>query len=133
MSLKPIFISEKAEICLDEDQKIIRANWKGFLNIHDVREGMKHLLEGAHTYGIQRHISDQTELRMLEEEIQIYLVKDGLVGMEGAGLNRVGIIQSKDYFAQIAVHMVNRKARVKDLAIQAFSGEKDCVEWLISS
>ncbi len=133
METQTIFNSPYVEIELNTDLGIIRANWKGFLKIHDLLEGMEHLLEGVNNHGVQRHISDQTELRVLSKEIKDYLVNDGLDRMEAAGLKKVGVIQSSDFFAQSAVDRVNKDVVLKELDIQAFLSEKDCVEWLTSS
>ncbi len=132
MARRPIFNSPEVEIVVDTGLGIIQANWKGFLKINNVLEGMENLLEGVNTHGVQRHISDQSQLRILPKEIKEYMVKDGLASMEAAGLKKVGIIRAHDYFAQIAVNKINKKANVKDLDIQTFSSEKDCVTWLIS-
>ncbi len=128
--MNPIFKSEYTEISLDLDQKIIRANWYGFLKINDLLQGMEQLLKGIRDHHIQRHISDQTRLKVLTKDIKAYLQKDALKNMEEAGLKKVGIIQAGDLFARVAVDLVNKKASINDLSIEVFDNETDCLNWL---
>jgi hypothetical protein len=116
------------EVSFEEENRIITAQWIGYLRPDDVRTGCRKVTEFISKNNISKHISNQTQLKVLSKEVQAYLTEEWFTDVARAGLKKIAIIVANDIFAQATVSNVNTKAG--NLQICAFHSEKDAIQWL---
>lgn len=129
MLTKTSVMKEKfVEISFDEENRIITAQWIGYLRPDDVKVGCGKMTEFVSKNKISKHISNQTKLKVLSKEVQAYLVGEWFPEVVRVGLKKIAIIVAEDIFAQATVSNVNTKAG--NLQISTFHAEADAIKWL---
>lgn len=129
MLTKTSVMKEKfVEISFDDENRIITAQWIGYLRLDDVKTGCKRMTEFVSKNRVTKHISNQRELKVLSKEVQAYLAEDWFPEVVGVGLKKLAVLISSDIFAQATVSSVNTKAG--NLQICTFHSETDAIAWL---
>ena len=116
------------EISFDEENRIITAQWIGYLRPDNVKAGCRKMTEFVSKNKISKHISNQTQLKVLSKEVQAYLTEEWFPEVISAGLKKIAILIASDIFAQATVSHVNTK--VGNLQISTFHREEDAIQWL---
>jgi predicted hydrolase (HD superfamily) len=132
-SAKPIqtLLNEKSvKLSYDSASKVIIAKWIGFLKMDDLKRGCELMNNQIRTDKITRHISDQTELKVLAKELQEYIGGVWFDEVEKLGLRKIAILVAEDVFAQATVNKVNTHAQFRNLQIQTFGSLEKCYQWL---
>lgn len=106
----------------------IYANWKGYLTVQQVKEGVYRVLEGIITYGCGDVLNDNRELLgSWTQAIQI-LSTEVMPKMVAGGLKRVAFIYSKFPSAR---YSVDRFLEINDQYTgQPFEDYQSALEWL---
>jgi hypothetical protein len=136
LSVKPAqtLLNEKAvKLSYDSANKIIIAKWIGFLKMEDLKKGCEIMNNQIKAEKITRHISDQTELKVLAKELQEYIGGVWFDEVEKMGLRKIAILVAEDVFAQATVNKVNTNAQFRNLQIQTFGSLDKCYQWLKES
>jgi len=120
------------EITYDPDTKVVAAIWKGYLKDDQVREGCAKITALIKEKQLKSHLSDHTQLKVLNKDVQDYLVNQWFAEVEKAGLRRIAVLVAEDVFAKATVDSVNDKAPNKDkLTINTYASVKDCMDFLV--
>ncbi|MBC8111521.1 MAG: hypothetical protein H7Y04_10710 [Verrucomicrobia bacterium] len=118
------------KIDYDATQKIVAAKWNGFLKLEDLQKGCKEINSQIKKEKLTKHLSDQTQLKVLVKEVQEYIGAVWFDEVEKLGLRKIAILVAEDIFAQAAVNKVNLNAQYKKLEINSFSSLDQCHTWL---
>jgi hypothetical protein len=132
MSKENLLKEQFVEIHLDKSTNVIVAKWIGFLKPDDVRKGCTFMTKYIKDHGVQAHLSDHRQLKVLSKEVQDYLTGKWFPEVEKVGLRKVGAVVAEDVFAAATVSKVNKEASVGNLKINMFNSEPDCVKWLLN-
>jgi hypothetical protein len=133
ISAKPAqtLLNEKSvRLSYDSANKTIIAKWIGFLKMEDLKKGCELMNVQIRSEKITRHISDQTELKVLAKELQEYIGGVWFDEVEKMGLRKIAILVAEDVFAQATVNKVNTNAQFRNLQIQTFGSLDKCYQWL---
>lgn len=120
------------ELSYDEEHKVLITKWKGLLDLEQVRSTIEFGIEFVREHGIRYNLNDHTALKVLSPGVQQYLVEEGHLGLEKAGLRKIAVKLAKDIFAQATVRKVNRVENYDNLQIQVFSSYEDAYDWLLN-
>lgn len=118
------------KLTYDPADKVIIAKWMGFLKFEDLKRGCEVMNEKIKQEGLTRHISDQSELKVLAKELQEYIGGVWFDEVEKLGLRKIAILVAEDVFAQATVNKVNTQAQFRQLQIQTFGSLEKCYQWL---
>jgi hypothetical protein len=126
-----LVLKEKfAEVFYDADNKLITAQWIGFLKLDDVKFGCQEINRFVRKYQMTKHLSDHTKLKVLSKEVQEYLTGQWFMEVEKLGLKKIAVLVSEDVFAQATVNNVNTKGALGNLSIYTFNSLIRCEQWL---
>jgi hypothetical protein len=118
------------KIDYDNVQKTVVAKWNGFLRLEELQKGCKAINNHVKKEKLTKHLSDQTQLKVLVKEVQDYIGEVWFDEVEKLGLRRIAILLSDDIFTQASVNKVNLNAQYKGLQINSFNSLNQCYEWL---
>lgn len=124
----PVLTNHYVDMYLDDD--IIIAKWKGYLTGEQVKEGMAKMIAEARKRGLEKHISNQTELKVLSKEVQDLLTQELLPELAKAGVKKLAVFTSEDIFAKATVDKVNREVKLGDMIINSFNTMEECKDWV---
>ena len=128
---KQVLFNEKyCEVYYEEDKNIITAQWIGYLQIDQVKEGCEQISKFIKRNPGVTHLSDHTRLKVLSTEVQNYLTGMWFQEVANLGLKKIAVLLSEDVFAQATVNKVNTAAMVDKLQINTFGTRSQCIEWL---
>ena len=128
---KRIIFNEKfCEIFYEDDKNVITANWIGYLQLDQVKQGCQHITDFIRANPGVTHLSDHTRLKVLSTEVQDYLTGVWFQEVANLGLKKIAVLLSEDVFAQATVNKVNTKAMVDKLQINTFGTKSQCISWL---
>lgn len=128
--LTPVFKEKYVEITFDKDNEIIKAKWKGFLKLDEVKKGCAEITKLIKNNKLTKHASDQVDLKVLSKDVQNYLTLEWFPEVQKLGLRKIGVVVSQDVFAQATVNNVNTKSQKDQLVFNTFNDEIQCVRWL---
>lgn len=118
------------EMSFDPENKIVEAKWIGFLKEEEVRKACKVMINFIGKNKITKHLSDQTQLKVLSKEVQNYLVGECFPELDKQGLKKVAVLVSEDVFAQATVNNVNTKSQMGGLTFGTFNSKNKSIEFL---
>lgn len=129
---KMILQEKFCEITYDEANKILVAKWIGFLKLEDVKKGCNVISDFAKKNQLSKHLSDQTQLKVLSKEVQEYLVSEFFPVIGNHGVKKVAVLVSDDIFAKATVDNVNSSTATKvgKITFKTFNAKSDCINWL---
>ena len=84
--IEPLMQESYAEISYDKQHRVIIAKWKGTLSLKDVTKGCGFMTGYVKEHQLQNHLSDHTDLKKLNPEVQAYLTGTWFFEVERAGL-----------------------------------------------
>ncbi len=126
-----VLLNEKSvKLTYDTASQVIIAKWIGFLKMEDLKKGCELMNNHIKQDKLTRHISDQTELKVLAKELQEYIGGVWFDEVEKLGLRKIAILVAEDVFAQATVNKVNTNAQFRKLQIQTFGSLESCYKWL---
>lgn len=128
-----MLLQEKfCEITYDDVNKIIIAKWIGFLKPENVRKGCDVIIEFSKKNQLSKHLSDQTQLKVLSKEVQEYLVNEFFPAAGNSGIKKVAVLVSDDIFAKATVDNVNSNTATKvgKISFNTLNAKSDCIKWL---
>lgn len=128
---KLLLNKDNVKIWYNSDNQVLYATWKGFLKKDQVVGGCSLMTEFIKKNGVQNHLSNHVELKVLSKEVQDYLTEQWFPEVEKVGLKKVAALVSDDVFAKATVEKVNKVAKVGKLTISTFNAEKDSLNWLL--
>ncbi|MEN7547661.1 hypothetical protein AAG747_07070 [Rapidithrix thailandica] len=115
---------------IDDANQVIVARWKGFLKPEQLDEGTKALTQAIRSRRIKKHLSDQSELKVLSSDIQKRLVEGVLPEIERAGVTKLAVKSADDIFAIATVEKVNNSSQIGNMTIKTFNTDQQCLNWL---
>jgi hypothetical protein len=121
------------EMTFDPENKIMEAKWIGFLKEDEVRKACKAMISFIGKNKITKHLSDQTQLKVLSKEVQNYLVGECFPELEKLGLKKVAVLVSDDVFAQATVNNVNTRSQMGGITFGTFNTKRQSVDFLNGS
>jgi hypothetical protein len=128
---KELILKEKfVELTFDPENRIVEARWIGFLKLDEVKSACKLLTQFVGQHTITRHLSDQTQLKVLSREVQEYLIGECVPELDSLGIRKIAVLVSADVFAQATVNNVNIKSRVGNLSFGTFESYRQCIDFL---
>lgn len=129
---KSVFTGKNAEITYDDANNIIIAKWTGFLKLEELKQACTALIDFTRKSNSSKHLSDQSQLKVLSKEVQEQLVNNIFPELEKAGLRKLAVLVSDDVFAKATVDNVNRNTAVKvgNITFNTFNARQDCINWL---
>ncbi len=119
------------ELGYDEEHQVLITKWKGSLDVAQVRSIIEFKVDFIRDHDIRYNLNDHTALKVLSPEVQQYLVEEGHIALEKAGLRKIAVKLAKDIFAQATVRKVNRVEYYNKLQIKVFSNYEDAYDWLL--
>lgn len=126
-----VILNDKfVELTFDSENKIVTAKWIGFLKLDETKKACATLVQFVRTNQVTRHLSDQTQLKVLSKEVQEFLAGECLPELEKVSLRKLAVLVSDDIFAQAAVNNVNTKAKMGKLSINTYNSKPQCIAWL---
>ncbi len=129
---REVFKDKFVEISYDETNRVIIAQWIGFLKIDEVKKGCNILIDFVKKNRITKHLSDQRKLKVLSKDVQGYLVDEFFGEMGKNGLTKLAVLVSDDIFAKASVENVNQTTATKigGITFNTFNAQQDCINWL---
>lgn len=123
--------SDWCHIWYDSELNAIGANWQGFPKVEQVRQSCEFMSSFIKENKVKHHYSNQLNLKVLNKQVQDYLIADWLPSVEKLGLERIAVLVSFDPYVKAAMNKVNNSFFGDgDLEIFTFGLEKDCLNWL---
>ncbi|MGB3181483.1 MAG: hypothetical protein WBB45_08840 [Cyclobacteriaceae bacterium] len=130
--LVQVFKESFVELLYEEDHNIIVANWMGYLKQEDIRLGCMALNEFIKKSRIKKHLSNQSQLKVLSRDVQSYIIHTWFPEVEKLGLQKIAIFASADIFARDSVDHVNMNVADGNLEIRTKYSMQQCMDWLIN-
>lgn len=118
-------------ISYDKVNGIVITKWIGFLKMEDLKKGIGVMLDCVKNNKVKYNLSDQTEMKVLSNDVQQYLVGEVFPELDRLGLRRLAVCVGEDIFAQMAVNNVNAKLTMGNVAINTFNSKDKCYNWLL--
>lgn len=123
-----------AEISYDAANKIIIAQWKGFLTLDQVKEGCKAMDEVIEKNKITKHLSDHSQLKVLSKDVQAFITGEWFARVDGLGIRKIAIKVAENVFAQATVQSTlkdkNTEQKVGNMTVETFGSYQAAYEWL---
>ncbi len=129
-SVKTILDEPFAKISYDTESGVLSAKWIGFLKLENIKKGCAAMNECIKAEKVTRHFSDQTELKVLAQDVREYISTVWFAEADKLGLRKFAILTADDVFAQVSVNKVNTDAKVGGISIQTFGSRQKCAAWL---
>ncbi len=127
---KAIYSDPSAEITFDDTNNIIIAKWKGFLKLDSTQKGCDSMVNFVKKNRTTKHLSDQSNLKVLSKEVQGHLVGEVFPELDKAGLRKLAVLVSEDVFAKATVDNVNTATKMGNITVKTFNTQRDCIDWL---
>ncbi|WKN31957.1 hypothetical protein PZB74_01120 [Porifericola rhodea] len=127
---KAIYSDSCAEITFDETNKIVVAKWSGFLKLDTTKKACDAMVKFVKENRVNKHLSDQSTLKVLSKEVQGYLVGEAFPELDKAGLRRLAVLVSEDVFAKATVDNVNNATMMGNIKVKTCNSKKECIEYL---
>jgi nitrogen regulatory protein PII-like uncharacterized protein len=126
-----LFKSNFVEVSYDAANKIIIAKWNGFLKLEDVKKACDVINSYVKKYQVSRHLSDQSQMRILSKEIQEHVATKVFPELENLGLRKMAVVISEDVFAVATANNVHTKAKVGRLSVNTYNSVNQATSWLV--
>lgn len=104
----------------------------GYLKQEDIRLGCMALNDFIKKSRIKKHLSNQSQLKVLSRDVQNYIIETWFPEAEQLGLQKIAIFASEDIFARDSVDNVNMNISGGNLEIRTKHSMQQCMDWLIS-
>ena len=126
-----LFESAFCKVWFDEESRVIFAKWNGLLTLEEVKEGCSLMSVFIEKHGVKLHFSNHVNLKVLSNDVQLYLTQEWFPEVEKLGLRKIVALVSWDFMGATSVEKVNKEARVGELKIQSFKSELEGHKWLM--
>ncbi|WP_109829886.1 hypothetical protein [Reichenbachiella versicolor] len=116
------------------DNGILYAKWNGFLTIDQIKNGCGVLTNYIKKNGLKIHLSDHSELKVLNDECKTYLSTEWFPEVEALGITKIAALISPNVFTRKSVDDVNEsnnRVQMRNLTIENFNTQEDCEKWLL--
>jgi DNA-binding LytR/AlgR family response regulator len=112
-----------------DERRFLYANWKGYVSVGQVKEGVEKILEALQRYACSRLVNDNRELFGTWTQSIRWLEMDFMPRMIAAGLEKIAFIYSRDPSAR---YSVDRFLEVNDqYSAQTFDDYRTAEDWLL--
>src|SRR5688572_28616717 len=114
-------------IWFDESAGIVRMSWKGYANSGQFREGTRRMLEVLRDARASVVLGDITEMVLISQEDQQWLVENFLPVAIDAGFKAIALLNPRHYFNKVAVETIAYKVKQEKLKISFFESEEEAL------
>lgn len=131
-NLETTFSNKVCAIVYDPSTGIVTANWTGFLKMEETKDACKALFNTIRQHKATKHLSSQEKMKVLNAEIQGYVVTEVFPELAKLGLKKMAVLLSSDLFAQISAMSVHDKSnnKVGNMEIKSSDSPQECLKWL---
>ncbi|WP_026462355.1 STAS/SEC14 domain-containing protein [Adhaeribacter aquaticus] len=118
-------------IYLNEENKIAKAEWTGFLTGEDLREAFLTCLKFIKQKQLKFWIADNKKMKVIKKQDQEWIVNEFLPLLAKTSLEKMATISSEDIFNQMAMTNILIKATpFLTFEHQYFNDERAAIKWL---
>ena len=122
-----------ADVIADLDAATIRLHWKGYAPSPVFRGILEDAMGSVRTYGITRWLADLRDMKAILRQDELWTVQEWFPKLASAGLRRMAILTSTDYFNQMSVdRIMNDAAPVIPFIVSYFDDPDMANIWLAS-
>jgi hypothetical protein len=121
---------ETYRIWFDANTGIVHMKWTGYANSGQFRDGTRKMLEVLKESKATVVLGDITDMVLIGQEDQQWLVENFIPVATEAGFRAVALLNPRHYFNKVAVETIAYKVNKEKLKISFFGDEKAALEWL---
>ncbi len=116
---------------VDEGRSMIRSIWKGYVPSPDYRSILLQLLELIKAEHLSLWMSDSTRMGVILRSDEVWSIKTFTPMLQDAGLRRVAVVRSADFFSQTASERMAEASSGKvPYMVEFFNSALDADNWL---
>ena len=116
----------------DVEERLGKAEWRGFLSSAEFRENSIKCIELAYKYSPIRWLADQKTMRAIRQEDLRWAGVEIMPKILASPIRRMAIIVSVDIFNNMAMEQLTKRAgNLGDLVVKEFEDEAMAMLWLL--
>ena len=125
------FNQEYTQIFYNEDKKLGRAVWNGFLNSNEFRTASNACLDLITDYQLLYWLADNRKMKAIRQHDQEWFIQHIVPRLAKSSLRKMATLVSEDIFNQMAVESLELKANdLVSFDNYHFKSEAKALTWL---